>query len=65
MWSCVVFVRPSKRRLIESRKIPHNEEPEWFFSAAAAIFLLVPGWCRVKVATPSVTARTTKYLYKG
>ena len=60
-----MFVRPSKRRLMERRKIPHMDEPDWFFAADAATFLLVPGWWSVKVATPRVTRRTTPYLYKG
>jgi hypothetical protein len=49
---------------MDSRKIPQPEEPDCF-AADAATFLLVPGWCRLKVATPSVTMRTTPYLYKG
>lgn len=42
MWSCVVFVRPSSRRLIERRKIPYKDDPDCD-DALAATFLLVPG----------------------
>lgn len=59
MWSWVLFVRPSRRRLMERRRRPHallvvagledlEEEEE--------------GWWRVKIATPAVTRRTTRYL---
>ena len=64
-WSCVVLVRPSRRRLIDSKNMPHIDEPDCCFAADAATFLLVPGWCSVKVATPSVTRSTTPYLYSG
>lgn len=50
---------------MERRKIPYRDEPDWFFAADAATFLLVPGWWRVKVATPRVTSKTTPYLYNG
>lgn len=50
---------------MERRKIPHVLEPDWPLAADAATFLLVPGWWRVNVATPSVTRRTTPYLYRG
>ena len=65
MWSWVVFVRPSKRRLIASRERPQrlllafwfveDEEGEDFLDEE-------DGWCRVKTATPAVTKMMTRYL---
>ena len=50
---------------MDSKNIPYNDDPDSLFAADAATFLLVPGWCRVKVATPRVTISTTPYLYNG
>lgn len=47
---------------MKRRNRPYRERPLFVFAAA---FLLVPGWCRVNVATPKVTRRTTAYLYSG
>ena len=59
MWSCVVLVRPSRRRLMDRRARPYREDPLF---ADSAFFLLEVGWWRVNVATPRVTRRTTPYL---
>ena len=59
MWSCVLFVRPSRRRFIPRRKSPHVED--WFV-VELEDFLVVEGWWSVKTATPAVTRKTTRYL---
>ena len=66
IWSWVVLVRPSKRRLIPRRTRPHV----LLFSISNPLLdfdldLVEDGWWRVKTATPAVTKATTRYLYSG
>ena len=55
--SCVELVKPSRSRLIPSSVRPYAELPLWL-----PFFLPPLGWCRVKMATPTVTSATTAYL---
>lgn len=66
MWSWVVLVRPSKRRLIARRNRPQTLLLLGLASRDGG-FLdddeeEEDGWCRVKTATPVVTSSTTRYL---
>lgn len=62
MWSWVLFVRPSKRRLIDKSSRPHAE---FVLMVAEEVFFFDEELCRVKTATPAVTRATTRYLYRG
>lgn len=61
--SCVLLVSPSKSKLMLSNNIPQaicplsDDEP-------CEDFFFLPE-CSVKIATPTVTASTTRYLYSG
>jgi hypothetical protein len=57
-------VRPSKRRLMPSKRSPQVAFLSGLISALDGFFFPDPA-CNVKTATPVVTARTTRYLYKG
>ena len=56
MSSCVVLVRPSKSRLMESKMRPY------VLLVLAPFFFLPDDWYRVKMETPRVTRATTAYL---
>lgn len=58
MWSWVLFVRPSRRRLIANRVRPQRE----FSLVEDEDFFFEEGLWRVKTATPAVTRKTTRYL---
>ncbi len=55
-------MRPSNSRFIPRRKRPHVED---CLVLELEDFLEVEGWWSVNTATPVVTRKTTRYLYRG